>query len=174
MPPLSRAVLTRLFHEVLSTWGELWPALRALNPRVEGVVTTPMAAEGAPGEERYFYALVAARLGEARGLLRLCLPLGIIRGLLREEHDRYPGPPPAAATELHAGALAAAPVTLSVRLETPPVSLRSLLRRQPGEVLDLRLPADTPFTLYVSGSPKFRGQAGLSAGRMAVKVTGEV
>lgn len=174
MPPLSRAVLARFFHEVLSAWGELWPPLQALGPRVEGVTTAPAAVDAGSGEERFFYALLAVRLGEARGLLRLCLPLSAVRGLLREERDTTPAAGTEAAADLNRGPLAVAPVRVAARLEVPPLCLNNLLRLQPGEVLDLRLPADTPFTVCLSDNPKFRAVAGVSAGRVAVKFTGEI
>lgn len=173
---LSAAVLQRLFAEILSAWTELWAPLKALGPQVEEVVASPRTVDTRAGDDRLFFVIMEAAVGQAQGLLRLAVPLSLMRRLVREEKENAaPALPPALALEPSArGALAETPVLLKAQIEPPPVSLRELMNLQPGEVLDLRLPADTLFHVEVSAVPKFRAQAGVSAGRVAVRLVDDL
>ena len=169
---MERAVLSRLFHEILSAWTELWDRLETLNPRVEGVVSSPTAVDLRANDERLFYVVLEVTIARTTGILRLCIPLGAVKKLLREEKETVTaGDLAQPAGELPtAGPLAETPITLSAYIEPPPMRLSTLLDLEPGEVLDLRVPANKPFTMAVSGTPKFEGTAGMAGGRVAVKL----
>jgi flagellar motor switch protein FliM len=169
LPRLSRAVLARLFEELISAWTELWPSLRDVAPRLVEVTCTTPAPEAMGQEERLLQALLDVELAGQAGLLRLCLPLTIVRWLLREERasDHPPPPPLSLPSE---GALGDTRVELSVRLDAAPTPLTQVLRLRPGDVLDLRRPASTPFTVHLGGRAKFQALAGASNGRAAAKL----
>jgi flagellar motor switch protein FliM len=176
MGPLGRAVLARLFHEILSAWSELWAPLRAVNARVEGVICSPAAGDTRPGTEWLLNVVMGATIAQQRGVLRLCLPLSIVRQLLREEKaSRGSVAVPMALPKTPAdGPLIETPMRVSVRLEGAEVALSALLRLRPGDVLDLRVPAATPFTVRVGARPRFRAIAGVSSGKVAAKLTDEL
>ncbi len=169
---LERAVLRRLFTEILSAWTELWERLRALRPQVEAVVTSVSTVDLRAGDERLFCAALDATIGRTRGLIRLCLPLNVVRRLLREEHKfAAPADLASAAQQMPlAQALSTAPVPITVTLQSSPLVLHNLLTLKPGEVIDLRVPVTEPFVLCVNGQPKFRVQPGTQNGRLAVEV----
>jgi flagellar motor switch protein FliM len=170
--PLERSVISRLFQEILSAWTELWDRLKTLSPRVEGVVSSPSAVDLRASDERLFYVVLEVSIARTRGMLRLCIPLSAVKRLLREEKKTI------TAVDLTqpegdiptVGPLSETPVTLSAYIETPPMSLSSLLSLRPGEVLDLRVPANKPFTIAVGEVPKFEGVAGVAEGRVAVRL----
>lgn len=183
--PIQRAILRRFFQEVLSAWGELWDRLKALRPHVEAVATSPAGIDlrtEAPhlraADERVFSAMLECTIAGTRGMMRVCLPLGIVKRLLRDEHEAVT----AGDVEAHASArsladhsptcepLSDAPVAVTACLEPSPLPMSELLRLQPGAVISLRLPANEPFTVNVAGVPKFRATAGTANGRLAVRI----
>jgi flagellar motor switch protein FliM len=173
---LEKAIINRLFQEILSAWTELWDRLKTLHPRAEGVVSSPSAVDLRINDERLFCVVLEVTIARTRGILRLCLPLSAVKRLLHEEKEsispsdlsRFANKPSGA------GALSETPLTLSAYLEAPPLPLATLLNLQVGEVLDLRVPADKPFTVGVGEVAKFEGQAGIASGRMALRITGQL
>lgn len=170
--PLERAVLRRLFQEILSAWTELWDRLETLGPQVEGVVCSPSAVDLRAVDERLFCVVFEVSIAGTKGMLRLCIPFSAVKRLLREEKETV------TASELSqsqdslptARALSDTPLSLSAYLEPPPLSLAHLLQLQPGEVLDLRVPTTEPFLVSISDTPKFHGEAGVVAGKIAVRL----
>jgi flagellar motor switch protein FliM len=176
--PIERAILRRFFQEVLSAWSELWDRLKALRPHVEAVVASAAEIDPRASDERLFSAMLECTIAGTRGMMRLCLPLSVVKRLLRDERETVT----AADVEAHAdvrnpadhlptcGPLSATPVVVTACLEPPPLPVSELLQLQPGAVINLRLPANEPFTLNVAAMPKFRARAGTANGRLAVRV----
>jgi len=165
-------ILRRFFMEVLSAWGELWDRLASVRPQVDGVVTSPAGLDFRAAEERLFTAVLECDIAGTRGMMRLCLPLGVVKRLLRHEREmltveevtHLTEPPPACAP------LSDTPVRVTVSLDPPPVAVSELLELRPGMVLHLRVPAAEAFTVHVGGAPKFTGVAGVANGRVAVRL----
>lgn len=169
--PLERAVLRRLFQEILSAWTELWGRLKALGPEVADVSAPGGPTEVPAAEERLLCVTLAVMIGQTAGTMRLCLPLSAVKRLLREEKEAVrvgdlerPGEIPVAT------ALIQTPLRVCACLQPPDMTLATLLRMQPGEVLDLRLPASAPFTVSIGDTRKFRGVAGVIGGKVAVRL----
>lgn len=170
--PLERAVLRRLLEEILTAWTELWDRLATLRPRVEEVVSSPGSVDLRAVDERLFCVVLEVTIARTKGMLRLCIPLGAVKRLLRDEKeavspvdlDENGEEPPAA------GALVETPLVLTAQYNPPDMPLSALLRLQPGEVLDLRLPASEPVSVSLSGVRKFHGQSGIAGGKIAVQL----
>ncbi|MEN6641525.1 MAG: FliM/FliN family flagellar motor switch protein [Armatimonadia bacterium] len=169
---VQRAVLRRLFQEILSAWTELWDRLRDLAPVVYEVVSSPGAIDLRATDERLFCVGLEVNIAQTTGLLRLCLPLMAVKRLLREEKDTIsPTDLDAAVPELPAGeTLAETPVPITAYLEPPPFTLRTLLSLSPGQTLDLRHPAGQPFEVAIGGVPKFQGEPGMASGKVAIRL----
>lgn len=169
--PLQRAILRRLFAEILSAWTELWPRLRELEPEVTDVVCSTGAVDLRATEERLFCVALELTVGPTTGQLRLCLPLVVAKRLLREEKNTV-RPADLQAQDALSGAelLTAAPLPVVAYLEPASLTLRRLLEMQPGDVLDLREPATENFRVSVSGVAKFQAQAGTVGGKVAIQL----
>lgn len=169
---LECAVLRRLFQEILSAWVELWDRLGALNPRVQDVVSSAGAADLHAVDERVFCMTLEVTLAETQGLLRLSLPLAVVKRLLRDERQvaTLSDLREADADASAAAAVSDAPVPVVAYLEPPPLPLGALASLQPGDTLDLRLPADQPLAVSVAGRRKFMAHAGFCNGRVACQV----
>lgn len=169
--PLQRAILRRLFAEILSAWTELWDRLRELRPEAAEVVCSAGAVDLRATEERLFCVVLEVTIGRASGLLRLCLPLVAVKRLLREEKDAVQP------SDLHGlqclpgtERLVETPLTVVAYLQPAAMTLRRLLAVRPGEVIDLREPATEAFAVSVGGVTKFRAQAGIVGGKVAVQL----
>ena len=103
-------------------------------------------------------------------MLRLCIPLGAVKRLLREEREAVRAADVATDELPTSVALADAPLPLVAVLEPPPLTLAALADLQPGTVLNLRVPATASFTVAVGNMAKFRARAGVSGGRIAVQL----
>ena len=167
---LERSVLRRLYTELLSAWTERWDRLKLLRPQVETVVSSPGAAGLRPTDERFFCVTVQVGIAQTTGMLRLCIPLGAVKRLLREEREAVRAADVATDELPTSVALADAPLPLVAVLEPPPLTLAALADLQPGTVLNLRVPATASFTVAVGNMAKFRARAGVSGGRIAVQL----
>lgn len=172
--PIEKAILRRLFQEILSAWMELWDRLEILRPQVETVVTSH-AKIGVAGDDRLFSAMLESTMASTRGMIRLCLPLGVVKRLLRDEREAV------SATELTptspslpiAEPLADTPVSVRAYLQVPSVPLNELLHLEPGTEINLRLPANEPFHVCIGEVDKFVARAGTANGRTALQLLGE-
>lgn len=170
--PLERAVLRRLFEEILTAWTELWDRLKTLGPEVEQVVSSPASVDLRAIDERLFCVILEVTVAKTRGMLRLCIPLSAVKRLLREEKEtitardlrEHPESLPTA------DALAETPMVVSAHISPPDMALSALLQLKPGEVLDLRVPANQPFSVCLGEVPKFSAQAGVSGGKVAIQL----
>lgn len=173
LPPLSQAVITCLLQEILGAWSELWPTLGKFNPHLKHMYgDRPVAATGP--EERLVQVALEVRLGPETGHMRLHLPVGLTRRLIRSEHlNKEPNPEniPSLPTS---GILGETPVEIRIQLDGPALPLNRLLALKPGEIIDLRHGTATPFVVLVSGRPKFTAQPGNTGGRMAVQLLNEL
>lgn len=173
---IERAILRRLFQEILSSWCELWDRLKAVRPQVEAVVTSHAHVNLRAMDERLFTAMLGTTIGETSGMIRLCVPLSVIKRLLRDEREvvseadlgASPGDLPTAEP------MAQMPVPVTACLEPPTMPLSELMQMQPGTVLNLRLSASEPFVVRVGTVDKFRGQGGAANGRLAIQITSSV
>ncbi len=173
--PLERAVLSRFFHEILSSWLELWPRLETISPHVMDVVNSTNSLDVRAVDERLFYVEMEVKVASTTGNMRLCIPLSAVKRLLREEKAKISSQDIQGANRprlLSSSKLAQTPVNIRARLTPPGISLAALTALKPGDVLDLRLAANTPFTVDVGGVAKFVGDAGEKDGQVAIKLTG--
>jgi flagellar motor switch protein FliM len=127
-------------------------------------------------DERVLCASLDARIADQPGVLRLCLPLGAVSRLLRDEKRSASaaGSRSAAPQAAASGPIADTPVPLSAQLGPATASLAAVLKLQPGDVLDLRLPATSLCTLHCGGLARFRAMAGVSQGRVALQLVEEL
>jgi flagellar motor switch protein FliM len=170
--PLEGAILRRFYEEILSAWTELWDRLKALKPRVQGVVSSASAVDLRAVDERLFCVVLAVTLARTKGMLRLGVPLSVVKRLLREEKEMVTALELGQVGEqpVTTGVLADTPMVVSAFIEPPEMPLATLMRMQPGEVLDLRVAASEPFTVCLGQVPKFHAQAGVSGNRVAIKL----
>lgn len=173
---IERAILRRLFQEVLSSWCELWDRLKTVRPQVEAVVTSHTQVNLRAMDERLFTAMIDTTIGETQGMIRLCVPLSVVKRLLRDERDVVSERDLTAAPETlpTAEPMARMPVQVSACLRPPAVPMSELMQMEPGTVLNLRLSASEPFVVRVGEVDKFRAQGGAANGRLAVQITAPV
>ncbi|MGE5530503.1 MAG: FliM/FliN family flagellar motor switch protein, partial [Bacteroidota bacterium] len=120
-------------------------------------------------------AMLESRFASARGMIRLCLPLGVVKRLLRDDRETI------TATELTVSSpslpiaepLADTPVSVRAYLQVPAVPLNELLHLEPGSVINLRVPANEPFSVCIGEIDKFVARAGTANGRTALQLLGE-
>lgn len=168
--PVSRGVLACLYREVLSAWVELWPGLQESPPRLTHVQDMPPDLDDGTATERIVQAVLNGECCGREGPLRLVLPLAMARPVLRQMTGHRAAPAPVSGTEPPQVGMSDTRVALAAALDGPAVPVEQLLRLRPGEMLDLRLPADSPCVVTVGGRPKFVGVLGTSRAQRAVEL----
>lgn len=58
-----------------------------MRPQVEAVVTSHTQVNLRAMDERLFTAMIGTTIGETQGMIRLCVPLSVVKRLLRDERD---------------------------------------------------------------------------------------
>jgi flagellar motor switch protein FliM len=162
---LQKGLLGRLAAEL----GGLWAAALPRHPQATSGLPPTREAPGAVAGDPHAWQVVSVALvvGEARGELRLHLPLRSLRPALQAQ---LPAPPPPAACP--SSTMRAAPVTGAVRLGTWRTSLRDLTALQVGQIVPLGVKPDALLNLCLGGTGKLLVRPGSSNGRLSVQVVG--
>jgi flagellar motor switch protein FliM len=181
--PLSRPlteieqnVIDQIVKLVLDGLADAWKAVTSLSFTIRARETRPQMLQVAAPNEIIVAVVLEVKVGEARGLINLCIPTSVVEtagtpfagawqrqrreltdaewGWLRDNLARVPVPVvPLIRTRLRASAV---------------------LALQPGEIIALPLAADRPIDLYTGGVRKLTGRLAAENGRLMVRVEDRV
>lgn len=151
-------------------------ALRPLAPftlKVVGVETDPRVVEGLPAGEPLLVQEFQLDAGALGGPVRLALPARTVAGAL----ELAPPPPapaaPAPARIAAAHPLSQLPVDAVVVLGEAELPLGAILDIEVGDVIRLERRKGEPVEVRIPGEKSLRGQPGVRAGRVAVRITSD-
>lgn len=160
------SVVKILLESLTDTWKPVVPMKFGIRARE----TRPQMLQVASANDTVVMLVFDLRLGEAQGLLHLCVPAAVVeRTDTAGALDRHRRERTAQERTWLSENLARVPMALSAVLETE-CTTRELIDLRIGDVLSLGLPISRPLDLKVGRTLKFRGQPTVQAGRAGVQV----
>lgn len=170
------AVANRVLTGCLNALQEAWRNLHAVTPTIQSIETNPLLSSISALNEVAVSIRVEASLGEATGHLHLCVPFVTLEPILLElSASRWFGvstkAPPANQVSNLQRRINSVQVPVVARLTQTTLSARQILELNSGDIILLDITPQSEVTILVSNQEKFRGRAGLSHGRRAVRLT---
>jgi flagellar motor switch protein FliM len=157
---------------LLETLGESWRPIVDVRFEIRGRDTRPQMLQIAAPNETVLMVAFHMTVGEARGMVNLCLPVTIVEatgGGLAQAWHRQRQEPSAAERQWLRDHLAAAqmPVTASIQSR---LTARDLVDVRPGDVVSLGVPATRPVDVHIGRTLKFKGRLAVEQGRVNVRL----
>lgn len=169
---IEQNVIDSAVKVLLESLTETWRPVVGLTFGIKARETRPQMLQVASQNDPVVVLVFDLRIGEAQGLLHLCLPAGIVErtdthfaGAL-DRHRREPTDKERLWLNEN---LARVPMALTALLETR-CTTRELVELRTGDVISLGLPAERPLDLRVGRTLKFRGHPTVEHGRAGVRV----
>lgn len=169
---IEQNVIDAIVKLFLDTLSETWRPIVDLAFGIRGRETRPQMLQVAAPNETVVMVVFDMRVGDARAMTNLCLPVSLIESsgghFAQAWHRQRREPTPSERIWVHEN-LSRAPVALSAQLEAR-LPARELLAMEPGDVVSLGVAAHKPIDLLVGRTLKFKGRLELDGGRVGVRV----
>ena len=168
--------MTRLATDSLE---RAWATLTPLGLSVAQTESNPQLIQVVPPNEVVVLVAFELTLGEARGIMNLCVPFNTLEPVAAKlSGDAWSSygkksADPAQTARLEAG-VSRATVPLGVTLAATTLTARDLAGLAPGDVILTDADSRGPLDLCVGDRPAFRCTPGALKGHKAVRVTGPV
>ncbi len=183
-PPLRRP-LTEIELRLVSRITDLfcqemkhaWENVLDLNPTIARVESNPQLVQIVPPNEVVVLISFELTLGDARGMINLCIPFNSIerisQRLSANSWVSY-GKKSATAENMQriSHRLSEAVVEVVVDLAETNISTSDLIGLRVGDIITTEKDVGVPLVVSVEGRPKFHAQAGAFKGRKAIQVVG--
>ncbi|MEW6321185.1 MAG: flagellar motor switch protein FliM [Acidobacteriota bacterium] len=158
---------------VIDNLNESWRALVEVEFSIHGRETRPQMVSVAAPNEVVVLIVFDVRIGEARGMMNLCVPASLIEmagaSFAQTWHRTRKDPTVLDRQRLHA-ALARIPVDVSACLETE-MAVRDVVDLRPGDVVSLGRSVSDPVRIRVGNTTKMAGRLVRHRGRAGVALT---
>ncbi len=169
---IEQNVVDSVVKILLESLTETWHQVIDLSFGIRARETRPQMLQVASPNDTVVMLAFDMRIGEAQGMLNLCVPASIVEKT--DTHfagaiDRHRREPTTRERAWLLENLARVPVPVSAVLESR-CTTRELMALRSGDVLTLGLPATRPIDLRVGRTLKFRGHPAVVAGRATVAV----
>lgn len=157
---IEQNVVDSVIKLLLESLSETWKPIIDVQFRIQGRETRPQMLQVTGPNEIVILLVFDVRIGDARGMLNLCIPATVIEAVgenfAQGWHKRRRQPTAEEEMWLHAN-LARVPLPVTALLETT-LSARDLLALRRGDVILLAHSATHPVEVHVAAVPRFDGQ----------------
>ncbi len=161
MTEIEQSILDALFLIILHDMRAAWQAVANIAFTIEGRETEPQLLQILAPNEAIVSIGLEIRVGENAGMMNVGMPSIIVK-MLRQKFDQQWSMRKTESTESEQRRilelLKPAPIRLDARLLGPTISMESLLKIEPGDVLILDYPVDRPLVLHANGKSKYTGR----------------
>jgi flagellar motor switch protein FliM len=166
-------MLARMTDRVAAALRSAWSDVCDLTPKVTGVGSHPHALPFVAPEAMVVLVSFDVSIGDAAGMLNLCLPSRMLASLAdRLTAGPHNGPQSADRAKAAAGSIGArqAGVELIVELASTRLTTEEVTNLAVGDVIVTNCDHGQPLSVRVDGDSRFAGFAGLVKGRKAVRI----
>jgi flagellar motor switch protein FliM len=169
---IEQNVLDSVVKLLLENLSETWRAIAELEFKIHARDTRPQMVQITGANEIVILLSFDVKVGEARGMLNLCIPATAIESMEDKVAQGWQRTK-RLASEVELGYLRAnigrVPLTVTTQIQTR-LSARELLELGRGDVLSLGLSAQKPVGVYVGGVARFSGHLTTTASGACVIV----
>lgn len=169
---IEQHVADSIVKVLLESLTETWRPIVDLRFEIRGRDTRPQMLQVAAPNETVLMVAFDMSVGDARGMVNLCLPVTIVEatgGGLAQAWHRQRQEPNAAERQWLRDHLAAAAMPVTASLESR-LTTRDLVNVRPGDVLSLGVPASRLVDVRVGRTLKFKGRLSIDQGRVSVRL----
>lgn len=173
---IETALITRILRNMGSFFAEAWRNVEDLKPRFVSMESNPQFLQLTTPNETVLVVTLSAKIGNASGLLNVCIPHVTIEPLLPKLSTQYfmDVAKSKRTTEIDEqrliGHLKRVDVQAIVQLGFTELSFADVLDLQVGDVIPLHAPISNPVTILIDELPIFHASVGRHRDRYAVKV----
>jgi flagellar motor switch protein FliM len=167
---IEQNVVDEVVKLLLEHLTETWKSVAEIRFQIHARETRPQMLPVASWNDVVIVVTLDLKVGEARGLLNLCLPASIVeasgtnfaQSWQHARRDRTP-----IEQEWLTESLSLIPLVVTSDVQTT-LKTRDLLELAPGHVLSLGVPADMDVNVRVGEIVKFKGRLAINGGRASV------
>lgn len=152
---------------------ETWKSVTDIRFQIHARETRPQMLPVVSWNEIVILMTFDLKVGEARGLLNICVPASLIEASgtnFAQSWQQARRERTGAEEQWLTDSLGHAPMMVTADVETS-LRTRELLALRPGQVLSLGVPIETGVNIRVGNIIKFKGHLAARAGRAAVQVS---
>ncbi|MGE0039783.1 MAG: flagellar motor switch protein FliM [Vicinamibacterales bacterium] len=170
---IEQNVVDSVVKLVLDNLNEAWRAVVEIEFSIQGRETRPQMLSVAAPNEVVVLVVFDVRVGDARGMMNLCIPAALIESAgnsFVQGWHRTRKEPTAVDRHRLRDSLQQVHLPVTARLETR-MQARELLELQPGDIISLGRPLREPVDIWVASTPKLTGRLVRHEQGAAVSVT---
>ena len=172
MTELEKEMLDDFFKLLAGNLTAAWKRLAPIRFEMESIETSAVSDRISPAESVVVTAM-ELRIGEHKGTLNFAMPVIALKAL-RPYFDQQGKPQKTAGRDsekvLRRKLARRLQLHVECSLAGARLTLRDLLSLEPGQVLDLGVPIDSPVTAVLNGKPHFQGKLQVAGSKLALRV----
>lgn len=170
---------TRLISNVtnrgLAALTEAWASIRPMKFSIVATESNPQLVQIVPPNEVVVVIGFELKMSNRAGTMNLCIPYNVIEPVVEELSAQswfsaLKNQKSRPLEEQITQGLRRAPLLVTGMLATTTITLRDLMRMQPGDIILTEKPANEPVVLCVEGRRKFLAHIGQFKGKRALKI----
>ncbi|MCY7346119.1 MAG: flagellar motor switch protein FliM [Pyrinomonadaceae bacterium] len=171
---LEMKILEGFLRVVTENYSEVWRPIVDFKTELIGHETSPHLLQIVPPNEVVATIVYQMQIGESRGSMSICLPIGMLEGVIEKfnqssySSDKVPAPE---ATSALLQTISTVHFPVAAELEKLPVSVSDLMALAIGDVLKTCHRVENPVNIFVDNSVKFGGRLAAHDGRVVVQMT---
>ncbi len=170
---IEQSILDGLYRIILHDLKQAWAPVTTIDFTIETRETEPQLLQIMSPNEAVLAIGLEVRMTENTGMMNIAMPSIIVK-MLRQRFDqqwsvrRAESTPEEQARILRL--IKPASIHLEARLQGPVLPAQELLELEPGDVLALDYPIETPVHVLINGVAKFRGFIGTTGRKRAIVI----
>lgn len=169
---IEQNVIDGVVKLIVDNLTDAWHGIVDVHFKISGRETRPQMLQIASPNEVVVLLGFDIRIGDARGMLNVCIPASAIESVgasfTQSWHRTRREPTPADRVHLHAN-LSRVRLPVAASLDTT-LPARELLELRPGDVLSLGRSVRQPIDVRIRGSVKFRGRLVREGARAGIRI----
>jgi len=169
------SVLEGMNEKILGLFEEAWRDLMEVNAMLLDLETNPQFVQIVPPNETVIVISFSIDIGEASGILNLCLPYLVLEPVMpklttQQMFSTQKIEKQGVESETLKGSVQRVELPIIVELGTAGISIEDFLSLETGDVIKLNQPVDGKLNVRVGPEVKFEGYPGTKKGRMAIRI----
>ncbi|GAX90533.1 flagellar motor switch protein FliM [Effusibacillus lacus] len=173
---IETTVMVRMFGRSLDYFRDAWKGVADLIPELDMLEVNPQFMQLASPNETVAVVSLSSKIGETSGMINICMPHVVLEPVMPKLSAHYwmhMKKPRENSADLEAlqYSLRRALLPVSAELGTSTITIGEFLQLTVGDVIKLDQDIKQKVQIKVGNKPKYRGQPGVSRGRIAVQVT---
>lgn len=172
---IEQSVVEGVVNRVLAALRDAWMNVTELNPKLEALETNPAFVTIVAPNDRVASLSFEVKMGEVSGVMHLCIPHIVVEPIAPQLSAQLwfsgtsKGPSDKTRRFLQ-NRLEKAKVLLRAELGRTKLQLKDLLDLKQNDLIRLETATTDPIQIKIGGRVKFKAQAGMFRGKMAVQI----